>query len=117
MNIPADPLHEAYDAMSQDEKDAYTDLHPGVVEACVDICEIATGYRVNLIERAHFGVYKRYTARLMCTEVNVPIDRAMPLEIQVLHMEHYLQQLKAKHEEWRMGHELRKLIKLHGVVG
>lgn len=88
-----------------------------IVEACVDICEMATGYRVNLIERPHFGVYKRYTARLMRTEVNVPIDRAMPLEIQAFHMEHYLQQLKAKHEEWRMGHELRKLIKLHGVVG
>jgi hypothetical protein len=116
MNIPTNPLHEAYNAMSQGEKDAHTDLHPGVAEACVEIFEMTTGYRVNLIPRAHFGTHKRYTARLMCTEVNVPIDRAMPLEIQALHFEHYLQVLKAKHEEWQMGHELREIISLHGVT-
>lgn len=116
MTTDSNPLHRWYHSLAEDQRTAHIKRHVDVAESCVEIFEMTTGYRLQLIADSIWGEAIFYTARIRCIKHCFAVDRFLTVTGQIAALERGLEATRIAYEHWELQMELKKILDLHGVA-
>lgn len=116
MSTDTNPRHRNYHSMTEEQKAAHIKRHSDVADSCVDIFEMTSGYRLQLIADSVWAEAIFYTARIRCIKYRFAVDRYLSVAGQIAAIERGLQATRNAYEHWELEMELKKILDLHGVA-
>lgn len=115
MSADSNPLHRKYHSLTEDQQIAHIKRHADIAESCVEIFEMTTGYRLQLIADSVWGEAIFYTARIRCIKHGFAVDRFLTVAGQIAALERGLEATRSAYEHWELEMELKKILDRHGV--